>query len=304
MVSTRYICTLLEKLGYVKSHKSELKVWWKARLHDIFMFVQTCVICYTASYHLFITLTRATQYRPEFVESIFEDAFFSTGVIVVMYMRWNYDEILELINFMERDFSKADANIIRNNEQRCKVLFISILFLNISGAFLNTLESLLPLSEKEFEIRKMIYGKKNPQWRLPYHLIYLGVDESEPAAFPVCFSISLYVMALFIAILTVISNFKPITLLHLQAQYEILANYVQKIGIKHKDSKDKDIFYINIEIPEICYVDFNDKGWNKRFMRWSEIYEQNYTKQIVCYHQKLVIFQEKVCLFENFYCKK
>lgn len=295
MVNTRFICNILENLGFIDLHENETKVRWKAHVHAAFMFVNTFVICFTAVYHLFITFTRATRYAPEFFECLFEDAFICTASFVVLYMRTNHKQVLDIVQFMEKEFSIADGKIIRKNNYQCKVLFIVIAFLNLGAVVTNVLESLLPLSEKEVEIKKRLFGKQNPQRRLAYHIQYLMVDESQPTTFPVCFVLSLYQIFVFACILVLISNCIPITLLHLKAQYVILTKYVENIGKRHTDSNGAEIFYIDIVKREIRYVDMRSmRGkWHLHLAR--RIYERDYLKQIVRHHQKLVLFQGKVC---------
>lgn len=262
------------------------------------MIVQWCNLCFIVFLHLWITITKCSRYKPDLVKALFEDSFLVACFFAIFCFNFNRKQLLDVIELLENVFSKTDMIAIQKCEFYCKIIFIIIFTLFNAVACLYVTEVFLPLSAKELEIRRIVYNTNNPERRLPYHFVVPFIDEADLWIHWPLFVYGIYMIVLNICLLSLSTTFIPITLLHLQAQYKMLAKHIAKIGEKHMDSMGKEIFYTNIVSSAFHSVSTKDKN-GKAFdaatlRRRKEIYELNYIKQIVQYHQNLIIFQEKV----------
>lgn len=296
MVSIRFILTSLEQLGLLNlREKKEDRC--KHYFGSVWMFVQMSLQCVFACTHLHTTLTKCSRYKPEFFEALFEDSYIISGSAAILTFNLCHKELLHLMRFMEKSFSKADPVVIQSCQSNCKIVFAVISGFIVSSMCLYVTESFLPLSEEELAIRRMVYDTNHPERRLPYHFAF-SFNEEDVWKFWVTFACELYIILLNGSILTLCTTFIPIVLLSLQAQYKILAKYIAKIGQKHINESGNEIFYSNIEKNDfycVIRIDKSGRKIDRRVMlKRRRCYEQHYIKQIVRYHQKLLRFQDEV----------
>ncbi|KAL1460540.1 hypothetical protein WDU94_012517 [Cyamophila willieti] len=300
MVSVRFVPHYLQKLGLLNIRKEDQVAPWKRNLHKMFVIVQYTVIITGLLSHLLSTVTRSVRFSAELVQAIFEDAFSFLGLYLVNFIRLNHGELVSLIEFMDKFFSKADANIIGRCKYQSKMLLIAVfaaLNCSVLGAFL---ESVLPLSENDLQIRRLVYQTKHPERRHLFNVHFPFIDESESWAFEIVLAHQVYGCILMNCLYSLTLCILPLILLTVQGQYEMLANYVAKIGVEHRDNIGNEIMYTNIVTDEFYAVTTYEKARKfifdkKVFVRRQEVYQQFHLKQIVQFHHKLLIFHEKVC---------
>uniref|UniRef100_A0A8D8T6H3 Odorant receptor n=1 Tax=Cacopsylla melanoneura TaxID=428564 RepID=A0A8D8T6H3_9HEMI len=300
MVSLRFLNNNLQRLGLFNLSK-ENKVDPKRRTsHNIFVVLQYTIVCINLSAYLYSTMTRSVRHSAEFTKGVCELCVASMGLYLTNYLRVNQDQLMSLITFMENSFSKSNTKIIAKYDRKCKLVFITVFAVITCTFFEAFLESFLPLSAKELEIRRLVYRTQDPERRHPYNVRYPCIDESESWAFEIVLVHQTYVIVVQVCFLSLLLSIPPFIMLNVQAQYKILAKYIGKIGDKHRDSFENEIFYTNIETNEVHILTTSDKARriyldkNTRIRIYQE-YEQNYLKQIVQFHQKLLIFHDKVC---------
>ncbi|KAL1453154.1 hypothetical protein WDU94_007324 [Cyamophila willieti] len=303
MVSVRFLCTSLERLGVLNLNKEIVTTSKKRTLQDMIVLVHYSIVLIIWSGHLLCTVMRSVRHSAEFTQAVLEDCFLLSGLYFTIFLRVNKDQLDSLITFMENSFSKADKKIIALCEHKCKVLLTAV-FVAIGcsalGAFL---ESFLPMSEKDVEIRRLVYRTQHPERRHPYNVHYPFIDESESWAFELVLMATIYFAVVMQCFFSVAICILPFIMLNVRSQYEILAKYIVKIGVKHRDHLGNEIFYTNIETNEVRILTTSDKAHKARkiyldknaLIRRQLEYEQNYLKQIIQFHQKLLIFHDKVC---------
>ncbi|KAL1453140.1 hypothetical protein WDU94_007310 [Cyamophila willieti] len=89
------------------------------------------------------------------------------------------------------------------------------MFLAIIGS---VLESIIPISKSELDIRRNVYRTKHPEHRLPYNLRIPFIDETESWAYEIVYVYQLYIIIYFTEVISpfmfalVISNIEYIVL--------------------------------------------------------------------------------------------
>uniref|UniRef100_A0A8D8T4X9 Odorant receptor n=1 Tax=Cacopsylla melanoneura TaxID=428564 RepID=A0A8D8T4X9_9HEMI len=311
MVSLRFLSRSLERIGLVNLSEERIVNPRRKTLHDMFVIMQYAMISLCFGSHLLSTLTRSVRLSAEFAQAVLEDLITIISLYLVNFIRINYDQILSLLTIVENSFSKADKKILRRCEHQCKILFFAVVLGMTSTIFGIFLESILPVSAKVLEMRRFVYQTEHPERRHPFNVRYPFIDESKSWAFEIVFIQQVYVLVLMQCYLILTIPILPFTLFNVRSQYEMLANYIVKIGDTHRDEFGNEIVYTNIETNEYCVVKTTKKSkkikdkarkiyFEKMAMRRKQEYEQNYLKQIVKFHQKLLLFHEKVCLFVFF----
>lgn len=289
MVTVRDIFKSFQKIGIMPLQDEGIAPW-KKKLYRVFVCMHFSMLCISSLMHLYSTVTRSTRYMPEFYQALFEDSFGISGVSIIAFMSLSYDRFLPLLKFMEDSFSRADILVIRRCEQQSKAVYTSTAYVLAFIALSPIVECLLPLSDKELEIRRMVYQTKHPERRHPVNYKIPYVDESESWVYEFLFVFYVSENAFFMYSISLVISILPVALLHVQGQYEILAGFIRKIGRKHTDLHGRAIFYTNIDSNDFQYV-----SKKKKYpMIVKQQYEQNYIKQIVMFHQKLLIFHEMV----------
>uniref|UniRef100_A0A8D8Z5Q0 Uncharacterized protein n=1 Tax=Cacopsylla melanoneura TaxID=428564 RepID=A0A8D8Z5Q0_9HEMI len=97
-------------------------------------------------------------------------------------------------------------------------------------------------------------------------------------------------------------------MIHVEGQIKILCNYIEMLGCPHKDSEGNRIFYKQFETNSYvlvssilnkhpstsCKTTQEVKLLNRINLRMMRAYEQDYFKQLVRFHQKVLTFIEQV----------
>ncbi|KAL1457798.1 hypothetical protein WDU94_007992 [Cyamophila willieti] len=246
-------------------------------------------------FHLNSTINRSVQYLPECFQIILEDIYFFSMVGTLLYVRICDDQIEELLSIMERSFSRAVPKVFRKCEIVSKLLIIlfgiqfTLVILDVVG------EALLPLSARDLEIQRLVYKTKHSERRLPFHVLIPFIDETESWTYGILFVLQVYISLLIIIVSIITFTAVPIMVFNLYGQYKILSKYVEKIGKEHRDALGNCIIYSNIETNTFFYIK-KERETLRNGKKLKEVYERNYIKQIVRFHQKLLLFQKKVSI--------
>lgn len=300
MVSLSFLCTLLEKLGYIRLHPvEEMSI-----ARRIFMFVQTSCIAFYICVHFFSTITRSTRYLPEFFQMILEDVMMITVFLAILYFQAKSERINYFIKYIDNDFNKSDKDIIDRSNFLASLIFYMILFAVACAGLGSIFESLLPMSEMDLEIQRLVYRTKHPERRQQYNIRIPFIDETESWAYEIIYLFETYLNVMFICLYSVYVTLFPVIITHFCAQYEILCKYLVMLGEEHRDSDGNVIFYSNIERNEFSIKMYKSLKQNRTALKKElvkqEDYEINYLRQIINFHQKLLGFQDKVCTMYSF----
>lgn len=301
-MSPEILLILFVKLGFINHpYKKEKNVSKTKRLiRSAYMFVQILLFYYGLFLHASVTFTKTIKYRPEFVASFFEDVSIIGSAFAVFYLQIRKHIYFEQSFEIENSFSKADSKVVRKCKNQCKMVFVVILVLTYGSLFASAIEALLPMSAKEIELSRMIYQTNHPERRMPAHLYIPLADRPESWVYISAFLMTIYMQWLYSSVIILIASSIPVVLIHLKSQYEILSYYTQQIGRKHTNSTGEEIFYMNIKKNEIFVPTKTIPGRTKfdlksPFKSYEE-YDQFYLKQIVQFHNMLLIFQKGVSI--------
>lgn len=287
-----YICDWFEKVGAVNFHRSSFVR--KNRLQSVYVFVNSAVLVVFLSAQMLSTFTRAIRYTPEFFQALVDDLVFLLVTICILEFQLKYRQLGKLNDFMEHSFTQAYPKIrnkCMSDSRAVFHIFSAIIFIATSGNFM---ETMLPISESDLEILRYVYRTKHPERQLPVNLRVPFLDETESWSYEILYAISFYALFLHWIWSTVISSLTPILLIHVKGQYAILCKYVTMIGAEHRDSQGNRIYYTDIEKNEYVFkMDTKDKNQNRKY---NEIYERLFLRQIVLFHQKLLLFRSEVSI--------
>lgn len=306
MVSLKFLCSILEKLGYIDFRRSE------SLLKRVFcIFQNSLIICYPSLLFL-STVTRSQRYAPELLQMITEVIMMLTLTFATIYLGLQHRKLGFLIHYMETKFSKANPEILAACDHKARLVFNVTLFLGVCVGLGSFVEVMLPMSEAELEIHRRVYRTKHPERRLLYKIKVPFIDESESWAFGIIFGIESYLFVMFCFMFAIAATFVPIVLIHLRGQFDILCSFVLKIGGDHRDNLGRRIRYTSIERNEFALEEnyslenlqknSNDVGAMGR-LRVRKVaekvleeakYQKTYIRQIVVFHQMLIKFQEEV----------
>lgn len=296
MGSLRFFClTCYEKMGLFVPFENE-KDSWKGNLKKVYVLFQHSVMWIGVFAHFFNTVSRSHRYSPELFQSIFEDFIFAPAALVIGHMSLNKENNEIFVKLTERYFSMPNGKVMQKCEHQAKLVFIVIACLVTVSNCGSLLESLIPLSAKELEIRRLVFQTKNPKRRHPVNFRFPWVDETESWAFVIIYVFFVYWDIVFCSMLVLCVSTFPIILIHMKGQYEILSQFTEKIGRRHTDVNGVDIVYTNIETNDFYYVMPKNRGrvYDKENLIQRHQYNQRYVNQIIQFHQKLLLAHEKV----------
>lgn len=283
---------MMEYIGILSYQKREPK---QAKIQRIYVVVHICLYCSLVGLHTFSTVTRSYRHVPEFCQVLLEDIVFYMNLGMIIYFNAKVRAINNLLESEAHSFSRSNPKLLRRVQMQATAVFwiITCMFLSVIVGIL--LEINIPMSSEEFNVRRRIYGIKNPERRLPFTLRVPFLDESESWTYEAIFTVSTYFGVILLCESTLMVNLIPVATVHMQGQYQILCSYVRMMGKEHTDADGNSILYTNIEddeyVPGSIVVGTNESTKLKQKQRK---YEQNYLKQIVRFHQKLMVFQKKV----------
>ncbi|KAL1456347.1 hypothetical protein WDU94_001084 [Cyamophila willieti] len=298
MVTVSYICTLFERFGMINFHQYGSK--WRHNVQKVYTYGLFWLFVVRGSCQCYNVVTRATRYLPELIQVLLEMTILAFIIYIAYFFQKGHEQLTFLSHFMDNVFSKADRSIIqkchRYSNMACLAFFAAV-SLAVVGSFL---ETFIPLSKSELDIRRKVYRTKYPERRLPYNMRIPFVDESESWAYETIYVIDMIVMFYFIWWVSLSVSLVPVMIIHVKGQYEILCKYICIVGKPHADSYGNNIFYSNIVRNE-CYIKLYTapRGKKKLISRTERLlrrkkYEQNYLRQIIEFHKHLVTFQKKV----------
>lgn len=136
---------------------------------------------------------------------------------------------------------------------------------------------------------RYVYKRKHPERRLQTNFWIPYIDDSESWYYEAIFITEFYLIYWIIVVGTVTMTAIPVILIHLFGQYTILCQSIVKLAKERRDD-GKYVYYTNFEKGKYVVSD-------KPMCRMKrEEYEQNYCHQLIRFHQKLIKFQDEVCV--------
>ncbi|KAI5724501.1 hypothetical protein M8J77_003448 [Diaphorina citri] len=277
-----FLTAILESFGAVNPNTKDKP--WKNKLQAVYCFVQQLLVFGLLLTHFYYTVTRSINYTPEFIQRIFQDIACTTTDLQIYLLSRNFKRFEKLIHTLENSVVKPDKTVLLRFERKVKIVILSLVIMVV-------------MTEMFFLVN------------IPF------IDETE--YYEVCFFIQLYLIIVYSTLFIVAVSYIPIMIIYLIGQYKILCKYIVKLGSQHHDLVGKEIFYTDIETNGFTYshpskideskardmdiwLPFGAKISNtKHSPRLRKIYQKEYLKQIIKFHQKLLIFQKEMTdLFE------
>ncbi|KAL1449048.1 hypothetical protein WDU94_000286 [Cyamophila willieti] len=308
MVSMKQICKFLEMTGLFNLHRHKSR--WTDHLQNIYVSVQMGLFLSFLLCQLYSVLTRAVRYFPECLQSLLENLICWYLIIYAASCQFRYEGLNYLIDQVENTFSKADTRIIQKYHRLTKLVSVSLLIALCIATFTLCVETFLSISPDELEIRRFVYRTAHPERKLPMNLRIPFLDETKSWTYEILYAISIYLFAMYSMWVGLLASMMPTTMMHLRGQYEILCKYIVMIGQTHRDYVGNLIVYINIEKNEFVLESTPPVKRKPRQMKmkriWkqkqkaAECYQQNFVRQIIRFHQRLITFQNEVSTLEWF----
>lgn len=294
----RVFYKLLEAIGHTNKVRFNSK-WLNKLKCSYFIFFHSIIIISLLS-HLISTFTRSIRYLPEFFHAFCEDLVFNIFYFDCNLFLFNYNELQAMVRFMETSFCVANEGVVQKCSRRGKATLITFLIIGAVAVSGSILETISPVSEKEVELIRFIYQRKHPERRLQTNFYVPCIDDSESWYFEAIYTTQLYLIALMIIAVAIATSLIPTLVIHIEGQYSILCDYVAMIGRVHIDHNGKRIIYTDIMKNEVIRVGLQKKCPKesnfKLDQKKEELYQQDYCRQIVKFHQMLIRFQEQVCI--------
>ncbi|KAL1457553.1 hypothetical protein WDU94_007768 [Cyamophila willieti] len=302
MVSPRFCLTAIETFGLINNHRFESQR--RARLQTMYTFVNTRLLLVYVICQGLSVVTRAIRYYPEFIQCLLDHTIMWCLMFIMYYFQSIHREMFAFATFLDALFSKADAQVTQKCHRQSRMTFLTILTLVGIGFSASGLETVLPISADELDIRRQVYRTTRPERRLPFNIKVPFLDESESPTYEILFALELYLIVLSTVLASSNISVFILAIIHIRAQYEILCKYIVKVGHEHRDELGYRIFYTNIErnecnIQQLYSPTMRRNRGNKRMLmkierlKWIH-YEKTYMRQIVKFHQKLLTTQDEV----------
>lgn len=287
-------------------------------LQEYYVRCQHGVTALFIAVHALSTIFRSKRYYPELYQSLFEDL----GMILVFtetqVIRKNYQRLAELIQLMDTSFSSDDEEEMEACRQKVGVI-LSILFFVMGPTIACAwMETFIPLTQEEKDIRRYVYGVKYPEKRLPTNLWFPGVDESEVGYYELIFIWDVYMGFVMTLLFCCSSAVIPIIVVHIEGQYAILCKRIARFGVTHiqdealedKVSKAKKGNGLFFRPPRpfnfIKMIGDIEKMYKdgpgliqvkpRREMKQNSREKEKGLRGIIGYHNRILIFQEKVSI--------
>uniref|UniRef100_A0A8D8W6C8 Odorant receptor n=1 Tax=Cacopsylla melanoneura TaxID=428564 RepID=A0A8D8W6C8_9HEMI len=306
MVSLCYLNRALETFGLINFH--QFKSQRRTRNQSVYTFVTTHLLLFYVLCQCLNVYSRAIRYYPEFIQTLLDNTIMWLLMFLAYFFQSKYQTLLAISNSIDKSFSKADVQVTRRCHQLTNAISLIIIIVVFTGFSGSVLELVLPLSDIERNIRLNIYGANYLDRRLPYIIRVPFLNENKSPIYEILFAFELYILV----ISTVLSSFSiilvPIILIHIQSQYEILSKYIRMVGQEHRDELGYKIYYTDIESNQYIIKLYSPIIRGTKLMRIKnaleqvrkqKMYEEDYLRQIVKFHQKLLSVQNEVCIFYN-----
>ncbi|KAI5725880.1 hypothetical protein M8J77_021186 [Diaphorina citri] len=324
------LCKLFDYIGYTNRHTSsrlhKVKTIYSVCFHCLY-------ITYLVS-HFISTVTQSIRYLPEFLQRLVEDLAINSFYWECTFYLINYAEIQTLVHRMEKSFSTANQRTVESANRKATLTVVTFTILGTVALSGSILETYFPVSQQELDLLGYIYNRKFPQRRLVSTFWIPFIDESEACYYQVLYVVELYLLFYLLAMIVVSMSTIPLFIFYIESQYAILGEFIEKIGHIHRDAQGNRIVYTDIvrnESVRVCEdrlrkdfsedrlgkdfsedrfsKDFNEDGLSKgvfedkdfplrkdlkRKAKLEEIYQEDYCRQIVKFHQMIVGFQNQL----------
>ncbi|KAI5725697.1 hypothetical protein M8J77_019011 [Diaphorina citri] len=323
----RLLYKTLEIIGFV--NRVQLRYSWLNKLKTLRHIIFHILTATAITSHFISTTCIASRYMPEFYQRLFEDIVSVMYYIDCMFYFLNYDRIHALMKFMDTSFCYANDKVVTTCVRRMRLVFIVVLIRNTITMIAVIAETQKPVSQKEIDVLAELYQNKYPERRVPVRFWLPLIDESESWYFEAILTFAFYQFTMVAVMANVCICSIPMIVIVINAQYTILAEYVEKIGHEHRDEEGRRIRYTNVITNEVVYVE--EEGRNQGSRRYEEKlaadivkdneiiyvrelseqneprkqiqvkgdmaeeeYQQNYFRQVLQFHQMMMDFQGEV----------
>uniref|UniRef100_A0A8D8U4G4 Odorant receptor n=1 Tax=Cacopsylla melanoneura TaxID=428564 RepID=A0A8D8U4G4_9HEMI len=300
--SLTHVFKICELCGIVNFY--QFKSESRNRLQSLYVAFIDYLTAFYVACQAFNVYTRAIRYHPEFVQTFCEHVTSCFCLFVVFYLQKVPRRIYSVCKFMDT-FSQADRLVLQKCNRQAKYTlytYVTLAFTAILGSFF---ESLAPITNNELAIRRNVYRTKYPERRLIFNTRIPFIDESESWAYEIIYFYQLYISILFSICIGLLIGLMPLIMIHVRGQYEILSKYISMIGQEHRDTLGCRIFYTSIQkneyviqpnTPLILRSTRNQIHRLRAKLKRKEIYDAYYLRQVIRFHHKLLVFQDKVCI--------
>uniref|UniRef100_A0A8D8Y3R8 Uncharacterized protein n=1 Tax=Cacopsylla melanoneura TaxID=428564 RepID=A0A8D8Y3R8_9HEMI len=297
--SVRFICDILEHIGMVNFQVKPIREDWKAVLWQLFGYFQHFFVILFMISNLASTC-RSIRHVPEFCQRLFESCIILMGFICTQIAYHRYEDIKSIVHFMETSLSNANKEIANKYKKKANITLFAFLLTLVFASAANLSDKLHPLSEKDIAELKIIYGTQNPERRHYVNVWIPYVDETLSWHYAVIHALECWPILIAGASFYTIGVLILTTITVLEGQYTILRTYVKKIGQQHTDIQGNTVYYTNIERNKYIVEPINKRTSSvkaklqQREYQRQLVYEKLYFRQVLKFHQKLVILQTKV----------
>ncbi|KAI5724403.1 hypothetical protein M8J77_002177 [Diaphorina citri] len=320
----RLLYITLEIIGFV--NQVQFRYSWLNKLKTLRHIIFHIILVTAIISHFISTTCLASRYMPEFYQRLFEDISNVMYYINCMFYFLNYDRIHALMKFMDTSFCYANDKVVTTCVRRIRLVFIVFLIVNTITMIAVIAEMYKPVSQKESDVLAEVYQKKYSEGHVPVKYWMPFIDEMESWYFEALLKFAFYQFTNYAVMVIVSMCSIPMIVIVINAQYTILAEYVEKIGHEHRDEEGRRIRYTNIITNEIVYVEEEGRKQGSRryeekpaadIVKDNEIiyvrelseqneprkqiqmkgdmaeekYQQDYFRQVLQFHQMIMDFQ-------------
>ncbi|KAI5732540.1 hypothetical protein M8J76_001478 [Diaphorina citri] len=289
----RYSFTTLHRIGFINMKDYDCER--KNKLHGIYVMIQHCILLSVICAHFLSMVTRAKRYLPELLQVVIEHTIAVSFYVVVFYANLKVPTLHVIQDYADNIFSKADMKIVRKWNRRGKMAYFIIFVLCVGVVIANILEAIIPLSEKEVEIRRKVYQNSHPEKRHPLTVWLIFFDESVGWNYIAIFIWQLYYFVFLTFIGVGIMSTVPICTFELEGQYEMLCQDLMLLG-KRSVEEDMKIGKNTSENKRlgaiVSRISVRDEAQRREKIK--ERHERQLLRHIVKTHHTLLDFQDKL----------
>lgn len=301
---------ILEIIGHTNKVKFNLE--WQNKLKLGYFILFHWFAASSCLSHLISTFTRSIRFVDEFLHRLFEDFAFNLFYFDCNIFIFRYDEVQAMVKYMETSFSMSNEKIVQKCNKKGKTTLLLFLIIGAVATSGSILETFFRSTEEEMDMIRYVYHRKHPERLLQTNFYVPFVDDSESPYYEIIWITELLMISLVNFAIGVSGSFVPTLVTHIEGQYEILCSYVENLGRIHLDEDENRIIYTDIINNQILRINDEKKfRGNFEVFRYSgkctldpkieELYQQDYCRQIVKFHQVLIHFQEKVKVYNSVY---
>lgn len=225
---------------------------WKNKLHRLvyrnFMWVG---IIFGVLLQLTSTFIYSIHDLSEFLQRLLECLSDITILSTIFYYNVLMKEVIELLDLQEKEFKVSNIKIHKKYIlQEQKFLAIAFLFsICVSTSFL--IETILPKSERTLWLMTSLYHRKHPDRVLPFNMWTPSfIDASDMEYFVILYLLEVCLLVYFTAGVFEMAVMHIIFPISLKGQYTMLGEFVELMGVEHRDSVGDLIFYSDVATGE------------------------------------------------------